>query len=64
MVTVRAVASVSAPVVEKLEVAVAPKYAGPNDENAVVEAPPFNKTIDVVALKPAAGCVHASYEAR
>ena len=62
--TVSAVASVSAPVLENDDVAVAPKYAGPNDENAVVDAPPFKRMMEVVALKPAAGCVQASYAVR
>lgn len=37
-VTARADASVRTPALEKLDVAVEPKYAGPNEEKRVVEA--------------------------
>lgn len=58
--TVRAVARVSAPVVEKDDVAVAPKYAGPYAEKSVVDAAPLKRSSEVVADCPAAGWVKAS----
>ena len=33
-------------------------------EKSVVDAPPLRRTSEVVALCPAAGCVHASYAVR
>ena len=60
---VRALARVRAPVEEKEEVAVAPKYAGPYEEKSVVDADPLNSTSEVVAettTPPTVGCVKGS----
>ena len=51
--TARAEASVRAPAVEKLEVAVAPKYAGPYELNKVVEAWPSVVSPPVIVSVPA-----------
>jgi hypothetical protein len=48
------------PAEEKDEVAVPPKYAFVKTERSVEDAPPLKSIRDVVALCPAAGCVHAS----
>jgi len=53
-VTASACESVSAPVLENVDVAVPPKYAVYAD-NCVVDALPFSSSSDVVALCPAAG---------
>ena len=50
----------SAPVEEKDEVAVPPKYAVPVFENKVEDAPPVRMRSEVVADCPAAGCVNGS----
>ena len=57
--TVSACASVSAPLLAKVEVAVPPKYATVA-ESWVVDALPLRSTREVVALCPAAGCVNGS----
>ena len=61
--TVSAVASVSAPVEEKEEVAEPPKYATVA-ESCVDDAAPLKSIKDVVADWPADGWVKASYERR
>ena len=60
-VTARADGSVRTPAFENVAVAVPPKYAIPVFEKSVDDAPPVRIKSEVVALLPAAGCVHASY---